>query len=256
MKQSMKKQSGYWVLGLCLLTYNTFLHADAFLKHNAGEPGVITTDSGLQYKVVQEGTGLSPGPKDMVTVHYRGQLTSGEVFDSSKERNQPLSFALNRVIPGWTQGLQTMKEGGTTLLYIPAHLGYGDRSVGKIPANATLVFEVDLLKVKTLNLPETKQEVLAFTPSVMDCPAPPTLPDDPKKLGQIHDQATAYINCARDYYQLESMRLEGLVELASKDESLRDVVVQRIQAAQKQMEQYLNPATKFIQAYSQQTQAP
>lgn len=118
-----------------------------FLAENAKKEGVQITASGLQYKVIEEGTGNSPVATDEVTVHYKGTLINGEVFDSS-QGGQPISFPLNRVIPGWTEGLQLMKEGGKTIFYIPYELAYGERGAGQvIPPYAALIFEVELLKI-------------------------------------------------------------------------------------------------------------
>ena len=120
----------------------------AFLAENAKREGVKTTASGLQYEIVTEGTGASPKATDTVTVHYTGSLIDGVVFDSSRKLDQPLTLALNRVIPGWTEGLQLMKEGGKAKFYIPAELGYGTRGAGSIPPNSVLIFDVELLKVE------------------------------------------------------------------------------------------------------------
>jgi FKBP-type peptidyl-prolyl cis-trans isomerase len=121
---------------------------NTFLEENKNKEGVKTTESGLQYKVIKEGTGASPVATDQVTVHYTGRLIDGTIFDSSKQRGEPATFPLNGVIPGWTEGLQLMKEGGVYEFYIPPHLAYGDRGAGNvIPPNSTLVFEVELLKV-------------------------------------------------------------------------------------------------------------
>lgn len=121
---------------------------EKFLRENKTKGGVKTTASGLQYKVVAEGTGKSPTTADRVTVHYTGKLTDGTVFDSSVQRGQPATFRVNQVIPGWTEALQMMKEGDKWTLYIPYTLGYGERgSPPTIPPFATLIFEVELMKV-------------------------------------------------------------------------------------------------------------
>jgi FKBP-type peptidyl-prolyl cis-trans isomerase len=121
----------------------------AFLKQNATQPGVKTTPSGLQYKVIAEGHGKKPKATDTVLVHYRGTTIDGQEFDSSYKRNEPISFPLNGVIPGWTEGVQLMKEGGKIQLFIPSNLAYGSRGAGGvIPPDATLVFDIELLKVQ------------------------------------------------------------------------------------------------------------
>jgi FKBP-type peptidyl-prolyl cis-trans isomerase FklB len=119
-----------------------------FLAENKKKAGVITLPSGLQFKIVSEGTGISPKATDTVTCHYRGKLLDGTVFDASYDRNEPATFPLNMVIKGWTEGLQLMKVGGKYELYIPPELAYGENGAGKtIPPGATLIFEIELLKV-------------------------------------------------------------------------------------------------------------
>ena len=122
---------------------------EAFLKENAAKEGVQTTASGLQYQVKTEGTGAQPKATDVVSVEYEGRLIDGTVFDSSAQHGgEPVSFPLNQVIPGWTEGLQLMKEGAQYTFFVPAKLAYGDRSMGdKIGPNSTLVFDVKLVKV-------------------------------------------------------------------------------------------------------------
>lgn len=120
---------------------------EAFLAENAERDGVKTTDSGLQYEVLEEGKGKQPASTDTVQVHYTGELLSGEVFDSSRERGEPVSFGLNQVIPGWTEGLQLMSEGARYKLYIPSDLAYGPGGNRAIGPNETLVFDVELLAI-------------------------------------------------------------------------------------------------------------
>ncbi len=121
----------------------------AFLAENQQKEGIQVTETGLQYEVIQAGTGDTPKATDEVTVHYTGKLLNGEVFDSSVERGTPATFQLNRVIPGWTEGLQLMNKGSKYTLYIPAELGYGPMgSPPKIGPNETLIFEVELLDIK------------------------------------------------------------------------------------------------------------
>lgn len=119
-----------------------------FLDNYATLPGTITTESGLMYQVQREGDGASPGPQDIVEVHYEGRLVNGEIFDSSYERGESIEFPLDRVIPGWTEGLQYMAVGGQNQLVLPPDIAYGDRSPGPgIPPNAVLIFQVELLGV-------------------------------------------------------------------------------------------------------------
>lgn len=120
---------------------------EKFLKEIGNNKSVYTTKSGLKYRRVKEGNGKHPKATDRVKVHYTGTLIDGKKFDSSVDRGEPLTFPLNQVIPGWTEGLQLMDEGSKYILYIPYNLGYGTRDMGDIPAGSTLIFEVELLEI-------------------------------------------------------------------------------------------------------------
>jgi FKBP-type peptidyl-prolyl cis-trans isomerase FklB len=121
----------------------------AFLLENGKKEGVKTLPSGLQYRVLSEGTGKMPTKKDTVTVHYRGTFINGTEFDSSIARDQPATFKVDGVIPGWTEALQLMKEGAKWQLFIPPKLAYGERGMPpRIPPQSTLIFEVELISVK------------------------------------------------------------------------------------------------------------
>jgi len=121
---------------------------ETFLAQNKTKPGIKTTASGLQYEVITEGTGVQPKTTDQVTVHYKGTLLNGFEFDSSQKQGKPITFGLNQVIPGWTEGVALMKEGSKYRFFIPYNLAYGARGAGKdIPPYSTLIFEVELLKV-------------------------------------------------------------------------------------------------------------
>jgi FKBP-type peptidyl-prolyl cis-trans isomerase FklB len=119
-----------------------------FLEANKQKPGVTALPSGLQYEVINEGSGAKPSATSKVTCHYHGTLIDGTVFDSSVQRGQPATFPLNMVIKGWTEGLQLMELGSKWRFFIPPHLGYGDRQVSaQIGPNSTLIFEVELLGI-------------------------------------------------------------------------------------------------------------
>jgi FKBP-type peptidyl-prolyl cis-trans isomerase len=121
---------------------------EAFLAKNKKRAEVNTTESGLQYEIINEGQGVSPTASDMVTVHYTGTLIDGTVFDSSVERGEPATFGVNQVIPGWVEALQMMKKGAKWRLYIPSNLAYGEQGAGDvIGPNATLIFDVELLDI-------------------------------------------------------------------------------------------------------------
>lgn len=127
---------------------NTKEEGEQFLAENALREGVITTESGLQYEVIKMGKGKKPVATDKVKVHYHGTLINGSVFDSSVERGEPITFGLNQVIAGWTEGLQLMPVGSKFKLYIPQQLGYGSQPAGDIPPYSTLIFEVELLGIE------------------------------------------------------------------------------------------------------------
>lgn len=127
----------------------------SFIENFVKTENATKTESGLAYKVIKEGTGATPSAEDTVEVHYHGTLTDGTVFDSSVERGKTISFPLNRVIKGWTEGLQLMKEGGKTKFVIPSDLAYGEAGAPpKIPGGATLIFEVELFKVIKAEAPK------------------------------------------------------------------------------------------------------
>ena len=122
-----------------------------FLVENAKKQGVVSLPSGLQYIIEKEGNGVKPADTSMVKVHYEGTLIDGTVFDSSYSRGEPISFVLNQVIKGWTEGVQLMSIGAKHKLFIPADLGYGAQKVGPIPPQSTLIFIVELLDIETTN---------------------------------------------------------------------------------------------------------
>ena len=124
---------------------------EAFLAENAKKDGVTVTASGLQYRVITEGAGDAPKATDTVKVHYEGRLISGDVFDSSITRGEPVSFPLNGVIPGWSEGVQLMKVGAKFEFTIPSALAYGPSGTGPIPPNSVLVFDVELLEINPAN---------------------------------------------------------------------------------------------------------
>jgi len=130
--------------------HKKYAESKAYLDDNATREGVVTTESGLQYKVLTQGDGEKPTAEDTVSVHYEGKLIDGTVFDSSLQRGQPATFPLGGVIAGWTEGLQLMTVGSKWQLFIPPELGYGERGAGgAIGPNEALVFEVELLSIET-----------------------------------------------------------------------------------------------------------
>jgi FKBP-type peptidyl-prolyl cis-trans isomerase len=123
-------------------------NGNAFLEKNKAREGVVTTPSGLQYEILTEGEGPKPTAEDQVRAHYHGTLIDGTVFDSSVDRGEPAVFALNQVIPGWTEALQLMPVGSKWKIYLPSDLAYGERGGGPtIGPNSTLIFEVELLEI-------------------------------------------------------------------------------------------------------------
>jgi FKBP-type peptidyl-prolyl cis-trans isomerase FklB len=145
-----------------------------FLEDNKKKSDVKTTASGLQYKVIKEGTGAKPKATDTVSVNYRGTLIDGTEFDSSYKRGQPATFPLNGVIKGWTEGVQLMKAGSKYQFFVPADLAYGERAVSPdIGANATLIFEVELLEIKPPPTPGPPSSAPPQGPQRGGPPAPP-----------------------------------------------------------------------------------
>ncbi|HIG42050.1 MAG TPA: FKBP-type peptidyl-prolyl cis-trans isomerase [Gammaproteobacteria bacterium] len=120
----------------------------AFLSENANNPGITVTDSGLQYEIIESGDGKTPTRTDTVVTHYAGRFIDGSEFDSSIKRGQPATFPVSGVIAGWTEALQLMQEGDKWRLFIPSDLGYGEQTMGPIPGNSTLIFDIELIKVK------------------------------------------------------------------------------------------------------------
>ncbi|MDE6870620.1 MAG: FKBP-type peptidyl-prolyl cis-trans isomerase [Bacteroidales bacterium] len=129
---------------------------EKFLDANKMKDGVVVTESGLQYKIIEAGNDVKAGPVDTVYVHYTGTLIDGTEFDASDRAGEPVKMFMNRVIKGWTEGLQLVGEGGRIQLFIPADLAYGARKMGKIEANSTLIFDVDVVKVG--KVPATEEE--------------------------------------------------------------------------------------------------
>src|SRR5215510_9170094 len=149
---------------------------EKFLEENKKKAGVKATASGLQYKLIKEGTGTQPKATDMVTVNYRGTLINGTEFDSSYKRGQPATFPVNGVIKGWTEALQLMKVGSKYQLFIPSNLAYGERAVSPdLAANSTLIFEVELLDAKPAATPAPVAPAKAPSPA-----APPSPKSSPK----------------------------------------------------------------------------
>jgi FKBP-type peptidyl-prolyl cis-trans isomerase len=151
--------------------------AAKFLAENSRKPDVVTTASGLQYKVIEPGSGDSPKPTDEVTVNYRGTLLDGTEFDSSYKRGQPVPFQVNRVIPGWSEALQLMKPGAKYQLFVPPQLAYDLRSPPAIPPGSLLIFEVELLSIKVAQPPAAQT---GAQPAAAAQPAAPASAPPPK----------------------------------------------------------------------------
>lgn len=162
---------------------------EAWLAQNATKEGVKTTKSGLQYKVIREGSGASPKASDTVVVNYEGKLIDGKVFDSSYERGEPIAFPLNQVIAGWTEGVQLMKPGAEYEFYVPAELAYGEQGAPDIEPNSTLIFKVELLTPEAAKAAQEKahakqqEEIKKMMESVKDAtkPAQDTAPESTPK---------------------------------------------------------------------------
>jgi FKBP-type peptidyl-prolyl cis-trans isomerases 1 len=155
---------------------NAIKLGEEFLAKNKQEAGVVELPSGLQYKIITPGDlKLKPKATDTVVVDYTGSLIDGKVFDSSKNYGKPITFPLNQVIPGWTEGVQQIGKGGKIMLYIPSKLAYGENGAGNaIPGNSTLIFEIDLIDVKVSDAPATQPKVAA--PAKTTTPAKATTP--------------------------------------------------------------------------------
>jgi FKBP-type peptidyl-prolyl cis-trans isomerase len=171
-KQAEKRQA---------LAENNKKEGAAFLAENAKKPGVVTLPSGLQYKILTEGTGPKPTAADSVVCNYRGTLLDNTEFDSSYKRGQPATFGVGQVIKGWTEALQLMPTGSKWQLFIPSDLAYGERGPGPIGPNATLVFEVELVSIKPPTPPATAAPgaEAPATPANPAAPANPAVPANP-----------------------------------------------------------------------------
>lgn len=159
MEEAIEKIDAAFAAAQAELAERNLAEGTAFLNENAKRPGVIVTPSGLQYEAVEEGTGEKPGAADTVLVHYEGTTIDGTVFDTTYERGSPIEIPLDRVIPGWAEGLRMMNEGGKAKLYLPPHLAYGENGAGgAIGPNIVLVFEVELLSIVPPPAPEAPGE--------------------------------------------------------------------------------------------------
>lgn len=172
LQQAMQKMQENMMKKAQEVAEKNLKEGDDWLAKNKTKPGVKTTESGLQYEVVKEGTGASPTDSDLVKVHYTGTLINGEKFDSSRDRGEPAEFPVRGVIPGWTEALKLMKPGAQYKLAIPAKLAYGPQGRPGIPPNSPLLFDVELMEVK----PQPAQPAMG-----MPHPAAPAKPAPKKK---------------------------------------------------------------------------
>ena len=153
----------------------------AFLEKNKTQPGVVTTASGLQYKVLSEGKGASPKPDENVVVNYKGTLIDGTEFDSSYKRNQPFTTGLNRVVKGWQEALPLMKVGSKWQIFVPPALGYAERGTGTIGPNAVLIFEIELVDIKPAQVAQPQNPPQPVTSDIIKVPSA----EEMKKGAQI-----------------------------------------------------------------------
>ena len=188
--------------------------AEAFLADNAKREGVTTTDSGLQYEVIEAGSGGLPGPYDLVSVHYTGWLTDETVFDSSRERGEPARFSVDGVIAGWTEALQLMREGARWRLYIPPDLAYGANRMGQIPPYSVLIFDVELLSVAAA--PPENEQVAAVIDTPLPAPSCGPAPSldqaanaDPETLAALHQAGNTWQDCMGLYLRDVIQRFEA-----------------------------------------------
>ncbi|TNF98851.1 MAG: FKBP-type peptidyl-prolyl cis-trans isomerase [Gammaproteobacteria bacterium] len=243
------------------LLFTSLVSADLgkeFLEANEKKDGVIATASGLQYRVIKAGNGVSPAATDMVKVHYHGTLIDGTVFDSSVDRGEPIDFALNQVIAGWTEGLQLMKEGGKSVLYIPSELAYGDRDLGVIKPNSTLIFEVELIKVQQLNIPTTLSAMKSWRLNPMACDKPPAIPEkkDPDTVKAFMIEGDKYIACVQTYYKLADARYKGVASVAQTAEGdMKDAALNKVLEARQDLARQAVPANQFFTDYEKYLQA-
>lgn len=201
-----------------------------FLEKIEKRDGVEETASGLKYEILEEGTGERPSATDEVVVHYTGTLTDGTKFDSSRDRGEPAQFPLNRVIRGWTEGLQLMREGGRYKFYIPSDLGYGAQGApGAIPPNADLIFDVELIKIagapKPVAEPDPHPAVAAFlergipAPTCGAMPAP-TGSESDDELAALQAKGNEWQNCMATFIKTEMTSAQtALNELQSIEAS-------------------------------------